>query len=98
MDIAGGNDLNKPIVSLMTGKGYGYLVIINHGNGVTTRYGHMSKKGIPAGTTVKAGQQIGTMDNTGHSYGVHLHFEVRINGEAVDPMGYVKDFSTKVNN
>lgn len=110
IDIAGGNDLDKPIVSFMPGKvivselngalkgrGYGYLVIVDHENGMTTRYGHLSKKGIPAGTTVEAGQQIGAMGNTGHSYGVHLHFEVRINGKAVDPMKYVKDFSPKVN-
>lgn len=110
LDIAGGNDLDKPIVAFMPGKvivselngslkgkGYGYLVIIDHGNGITTRYAHMSKKGIPAGTTVEAGQQIGTMGTTGHSYGVHLHFEVRKNGKAVDPMSYVKDFSPKVN-
>jgi hypothetical protein len=110
IDIAGGNDLDKPIVSFMPGKvivselhgalkgsGYGYLVIVDHGKGVTTRYGHLSKKGIPAGTEVEAGQQIGTMGNTGHSFGVHLYFEVRINDEAVDPMSYVKDFSPKVN-
>lgn len=110
IDIAGGNDLDKPIVAFMPGKvivselngalkgkGYGYLVIIDHGNGITTRYGHLSKKGIPAGTEVEAGQQIGTMGNTGHSYGVHLHFEIRKEGKSVDPMPYVKDFSPKVN-
>lgn len=108
VDIAGGNDLDKPIVAFMPGKvivselngalkgkGYGYLVIIDHGNGLSTRYGHLSKKGIPAGTAVEAGQQIGTMGNTGHSYGVHLHFEIRKDGAPVDPLPYLKSFSPK---
>ncbi|WP_144460345.1 peptidoglycan DD-metalloendopeptidase family protein [Siminovitchia fortis] len=104
IDIAGGNDTGKPIVAFMEGKvvvstfgqrgsgygGYGYVVVIDHGNGVSTLYGHMLEKGIPVGTKVKAGQVIGKIGNTGDSKGAHLHFEVRINNKPVDPMPYLK--------
>ena len=65
--------------------GYGTQIIITHANGYTTLYGHMVDGSIlPGGTVVTKGQQIGQMGNTGNSTGVHLHFEVRINGESQD--------------
>ncbi|GAE93057.1 membrane protein related to metalloendopeptidase [Gracilibacillus boraciitolerans JCM 21714] len=81
------------------GGGYGYKVDIDHGGAVTTHYAHMLEKGIPVGTEVKAGQVIGYVGNTGNVYsssgggdGTHLHFEVRISGQPVDPMQYVGQF------
>ncbi|WP_200411779.1 M23 family metallopeptidase [Virgibacillus salexigens] len=76
------------------GTGYGWYVEIKHQNGMRTRYGHMMKKGKPAGTKVEAGDVIGKVGSTGASTGPHLHFEVRINGEKVDPMSYVQPFLT----
>lgn len=77
---------------LSSGKGYGYQVVINHENGLSTRYAHLSKPGIPAGSKVEAGQQIGTMGSTGHSSGPHLHFEILVDGKAVDPLPYLQEF------
>jgi murein DD-endopeptidase MepM/ murein hydrolase activator NlpD len=68
--------------------GYGNMVIIDHGNGVATAYGHQSAIYVTAGA-VSQGQVIGAVGSTGHSTGPHLHFEVRINGSPVDPMGYL---------
>jgi len=67
--------------------GYGNLTIIDHGNGLATAYGHQSA--IYAGGTVSQGQTIGAVGTTGHSTGCHLHFEVRVNGSPVDPLGYL---------
>ncbi|HEY9843073.1 MAG TPA: M23 family metallopeptidase, partial [Candidatus Obscuribacterales bacterium] len=68
--------------------GYGYCIDIDHGNGITTRYGHNSSLHVQTGAYVYRGQTISAMGSTGHSTGPHLHFEVRINGEPVDPRGY----------
>ncbi|ASK61357.1 TrsG protein [Virgibacillus phasianinus] len=76
------------------GKGYGWVVVIDHGNGMHTRYGHMMQKGIPVGTDVKAGDVIGRVGSTGSSTGVHLHFEILMNGKRINPMSYVKPFLT----
>ncbi|TFJ93111.1 peptidoglycan DD-metalloendopeptidase family protein [Lentibacillus salicampi] len=76
------------------GTGYGWYVEVKHENGMRTRYGHMMAKGKPVGTKVKAGDVIGKVGSTGASTGAHLHFEVIINGEKVDPMPYVKPFLT----
>ena len=73
-----------------TQSGYGRLVIIDHGNGITTRYGHNSKLLVSVGQWVEAGERIALSGNTGNSTGPHLHFEIRINGSSVDPLKYLK--------
>ena len=67
------------------GGSYGNYVMIDHGNGKWTIYGHLASVNVSEGTTVSAGQQIGTMGSTGHSTGPHLHFECRLNGSTYDP-------------
>lgn len=70
--------------------GYGNLVEINHGNGLETRYGHMSKLIAQPNERVRRGQLIGLMGSTGRSTGSHLHYEVRIAGNAVNPIPYIE--------
>ena len=70
--------------------GYGNLVEVDHGRGITTRYGHMSAILVSAGDHVTRGQQIGRMGSTGRSTGNHLHYEVRIDGRAVNPIPFMK--------
>jgi len=72
------------------GGGYGNMVDINHGNGVKTRYGHLSKFFVKRGQNVAKGQTIGMMGTTGWSTGTHLHFEVIINGRKLNPLSYIK--------
>jgi murein DD-endopeptidase MepM/ murein hydrolase activator NlpD len=69
--------------------GYGNLTVIDHGNGLATAYGHQSRIIVSSGQTVAQGQVIGYVGSTGHSTGPHLHFEVRVNGTPVDPLGYL---------
>ena len=69
--------------------GYGNLVVIDHGGGIATAYGHQSSIAVGSGQQVSQGQTIGYVGSTGHSTGNHLHFEVRVNGAAVDPLGYL---------
>jgi murein DD-endopeptidase MepM/ murein hydrolase activator NlpD len=68
--------------------GYGNLIIIDHGGGIATAYGHQSSFAVGGGL-VSQGQVIGYVGCTGHCFGPHLHFEVRANGSAVDPLGYL---------
>lgn len=68
---------------------YGYMIIISHGNGVQTVYGHCSQLLVSAGQTVTQGQVIGKVGSTGYSTGPHLHLEIRVNGVLQDPQNYV---------
>ena len=70
-------------------EGYGNLVAIDHGNGLSTAYGHNSSLASSVGQSVSAGQLIAYSGSTGHSTGPHVHFEVRVNGAPVDPLGYL---------
>jgi murein DD-endopeptidase MepM/ murein hydrolase activator NlpD len=69
--------------------GYGNVVIVDHGNGTETRYAHQDTLAVTAGQIVKAGQRLGTVGSTGMSTGPHLHFEVRRQGEPVDPRPFL---------
>lgn len=97
IDIAGSGIYGKPIVAADSGKvilavqsgwggGYGLCAYIDHGGGYSTRYGHMSKIIVSTGDVVKKGQTIGYVGSTGDSTGPHLHFEIRVNGVAQNPM------------
>lgn len=69
--------------------GYGNIVIVDHGGGIATAYGHNTRVAVSSGQSVSQGQIIAYSGSTGHSTGPHVHFEVRVNGSAVDPMGYL---------
>ena len=69
--------------------GYGNLVVVDHGGGIATAYGHNTSISAGVGQSVAQGQVIAYSGSTGHSTGPHVHFEVRINGTAVDPLGYL---------
>ncbi|MEA3051123.1 MAG: hypothetical protein QOG72_26 [Sphingomonadales bacterium] len=70
--------------------GYGNLVELDHGHGIQTRYGHLSKSLVTAGQHVKRGDMIALMGSTGRSTGSHLHYEVRIDGKAVNPVPFLQ--------
>jgi len=70
-------------------KAYGNTIIVDNGNGVSTLYAHASKLGVRSGQAVRAGQFIGKVGSTGFATGAHLHFEVRKNGRAIDPTGFL---------
>ncbi|MDA8018679.1 MAG: peptidoglycan DD-metalloendopeptidase family protein [Thermoanaerobaculia bacterium] len=71
--------------------GYGRVIYLSHGYGITTRYGHMSKLAVEAGQTVKRGDVIGYLGSSGRSTGNHLHYEVRVDGTPQNPLGYMLD-------
>jgi murein DD-endopeptidase MepM/ murein hydrolase activator NlpD len=96
VDIA--NDIGTPIKVTADGVvvfaafdtgGYGNLVMVNHGNGYLTKYGHMLKYIVSPGQYVKKGQVLGYLGDTGRSTAPHLHYEVRLNGIAVNPVKYL---------
>ena len=70
--------------------GYANRVIIDHGNGFSTLYAHMASVNVVAGQTVDRGAVVGIMGSTGRSTGIHLHFEIRYNGELLDPLSYLR--------
>jgi len=73
-----------------TGSDLGRMIIIDHGHGFCTRYGHLKKHLVQAGDKVRKGQIIGIVGSSGTSTGPHLHYEVRVRGNAVDPIDYMK--------
>ena len=96
IDIA--NDMGTPILATADGiveyagwnsGGYGNMVDINHGNGIMTRYGHASQVVVSAGQHVTRGQIIALMGSTGFSTGPHVHYEVHVNGQRVNPISYL---------
>ncbi len=98
MDIASEGGTGTEILAAAEGQvvkvkwdktGYGYHVIINHGGGIQTLYAHLHDINVELGQEVKAGETIGTMGSTGNSTGIHLHFELRINGEYTDPSEFI---------
>ncbi|MDI5939190.1 M23 family metallopeptidase [Micromonospora harpali] len=69
--------------------GYGYAVIVKHADGTEAIYGHSSAVSVKEGQQVKAGDQLGLVGNTGHSYGSHLHLEIHVNGDPLDPVPWL---------
>lgn len=86
----------KVTIANWTG-GYGRMVEVDHGHGLSTRYGHLSAINVKVGQSVKAGQVVGDVGSTGRSTGPHLHYETRIDGEAVDPQKFLRA-GTRLNN
>lgn len=78
------------VVQLGYGGGYGNHIVIDHGGGIATLYGHLSQVFVAEGQEVQQGQAIGAVGSTGESTGPHLHFEVRLNGTPVDPLGWLR--------
>ncbi|MDE2471626.1 MAG: peptidoglycan DD-metalloendopeptidase family protein [Bradyrhizobium sp.] len=81
---------NGKVASAGWAGGYGRMVEIDHGNGLSTRYGHLSEIAVKVGDPIKIGQVIGAVGSTGRSTGPHLHYETRIDGEAVDPQKFLR--------
>jgi murein DD-endopeptidase MepM/ murein hydrolase activator NlpD len=81
---------NGKVVSSGWAGGYGRMVEIDHGNGLSTRYGHLSEINVKVGDQIKIGQVIGAVGSTGRSTGPHLHYETRIDGDAVDPQKFLR--------
>jgi murein DD-endopeptidase MepM/ murein hydrolase activator NlpD len=71
-------------------RGYGNAVILDHGGGIATLYGHLETIRVQSGETVAAGDVIGTVGRSGNATTYHLHFELRVDGEAVDPVPYLR--------
>ena len=77
------------VVSAGWSGGYGKMVEVDHGNGLATRYGHLSEIDVYVGDTVRIGEIVGRLGSTGRSTGPHLHYETRVDGEAVDPQKFL---------
>ncbi|HEX8143686.1 MAG TPA: M23 family metallopeptidase [Pyrinomonadaceae bacterium] len=75
-------------------RGYGRVVYVDHGNGISTRYGHLSRIDVAVGQTIKRGEQLGLVGSSGRSTGPHLHYEVRINGAPANPGEYLPIITT----
>ena len=103
VDIVG--PAGTPVVAAMSGRvvfsgwyyGYGYMIDIEHANGTVTRYAHASRLYVSVGEQVKQGQPIMAMGSTGRSTGPHLHFEVRQNGSALNPVTFLTGSSPSQN-
>jgi murein DD-endopeptidase MepM/ murein hydrolase activator NlpD len=78
------------VITAGSAGGYGQMIEIDHGNGLATRYGHLSEIDVKVGDMVKIGQVIGAVGSTGRSTGPHLHYETRIDGDAVDPQKFLR--------
>ena len=81
---------NGRVTSAAYAGGYGKMIELDHGNGLATRYGHLSEINVKVGDVIKIGQVIGLAGSTGRSTGSHLHYETRIEGEAVDPQKFLR--------
>lgn len=81
----------RVITAVTSDSGYGIYVLIDHGDGYSSLYAHMSVRYVSTGDTVAKGQMIGRVGDTGNSQGAHLHFEIRYYGEKKDPLNYVKN-------
>lgn len=92
------NDINTHIKAFQSGivtdigwrGGYGNMITITHSNGIVTRYAHLNSFNVSNGQVVNQGEVIGFMGSTGNSTGPHLHFEIMINGDFVNPLNYIK--------
>ncbi|MGI8641365.1 MAG: M23 family metallopeptidase [Pyrinomonadaceae bacterium] len=80
---------NGIVISADWQGGYGNMVEIDHGNGLTTRYGHLSVIGVQAGDTIQRGQAVGLVGSTGRSTGPHLHYELRLNDKSINPRRFL---------
>jgi murein DD-endopeptidase MepM/ murein hydrolase activator NlpD len=91
-------DTGEPVRATATGKvtiagrqrGYGNMVEISHGNGLATRFGHLSEISVKVGQVVRIGEIVGSIGSTGLSTGPHLHYETRVNGQPVDPQKFLR--------
>jgi len=81
---------NGTVTTASVQGGYGKMVELDHGNGFATRYGHLSEIDVKVGQTVRIGDTIGRIGSTGRSTGPHLHYETRVEGEAVDPQKFLR--------
>jgi len=81
---------------LASESGYGIIVLVRHEGGAVSAYAHLSKALVHAGEKVEAGEVIGRVGNTGHSFGAHLHFEIRIGGQQVNPLRWLRKRGVQV--
>jgi murein DD-endopeptidase MepM/ murein hydrolase activator NlpD len=83
------------VISAGVRGGYGNVVEIDHGHGLTTLYAHASAVEVQPGDHVQRGQEVGQVGQTGHATGPHLHFEVRVEGRPIDPAGALKAYGIR---